>query len=97
MIGPGEIVPAKLKHRTAVVALILLSQALTAQNALAVTAEVARKCGALVDKVYPPRMPGNPAAGHVNGTSQDVENYFNKCVANGGKVPDGQAPNKETK
>jgi len=28
-----------------------------------------------------PRVPGNPAAGHLNGTSQDIENYFNKCVA----------------
>jgi hypothetical protein len=96
MIGPGGIVPAKLKHRTALVALIFLSQALTAQSALSITAEVAKKCGDLTDKAYPPRVPGNPAAGHLNGTSQDIENYFNKCVANGGKVPDGQAP-KETK
>ena len=88
--------PGQLKGRTALVALITLSQALTAQSALAVTAEVARTCGALADKAYPPRVPGNPAAGHLNGTSQDVENYFNKCLANGGKVPDGQAP-KETK
>ena len=96
MIGPGGIVDAKLEHRTALVALIFLSQALTAQSALAITAEVARTCGSLTDKAFPPRVPGNPAAGHLNGTSQDVENYFNKCVANGGKVSDGQAP-KETK
>ena len=88
--------PAELKHQTALVTLIFLLHALTAQSALAITAEVAKKCGDLTDKAYPPRVPGNPAAGHLNGTSQDVENYFNKCVANGGKVPDGQAP-KETK
>ena len=87
---------AKLKHWTALVALIFLSHALVAQSALAVTAEVARKCGALSDKAYPPRVPGNPAAGHLNGTSQDVQVYFNKCVANGGKAPDGQVP-KEAK
>jgi predicted extracellular nuclease len=81
-----------LKRRTTLVAIIILTHALTAQNALAITAEVARKCGELADKAYPPRVPGNPAAGHLNGTSQDVENYFNKCVANGGKAPDGQAP-----
>jgi hypothetical protein len=89
-------VAGPLKHRTALVALIILSLALTAHNALAITAEVARKCGYLADKAYPPRVPGNPAAGHLNGTSRDVQNYFNKCVANGGRVPDGQAP-KEAK
>jgi len=87
-------VAGQLKHRTALVALIILSLALTAQSASAITAEVARKCGALADKAYPPRVPGNPAAGHLNGTSVDVENYFNKCVANGGKASDGQAPPK---
>jgi len=89
-------VSAKLKRWTALVALIFLSHALMAQNALAVTAEIARKCGDLADKAYPPRVPGNPAAGHLNGTSQDVQDYFNKCVANGGRVPDRQAP-QETK
>ena len=89
--------PAKLKHyNTGLVALVVLSHALTAQSALAITAEVAKKCGDLADKAYPPRVPGNPAAGHLNGTSQDVQVYFTKCVANGGKAPDGQAP-KETK
>ena len=88
--------PAELKQQTALVTLIFLLHALTAQSALAITAEVAKQCEALTDKAYPPREPGNPAAGHLNGTSQDVENYFNKCVANGGKVPDRQAP-KETK
>jgi len=88
-------VPAKLKHRTALVALIFLLHALAAQSALAITAEVAKKCRDLTDKAYPPRVPGNPAAGHLNGTSKDVESYFNKCVANGGKVPDSEAP-KET-
>jgi len=85
-----------LKHPTALIALIFLLHTLTAQSALAITAEVARKCGALADLAYPPREPGNPAAGHLNGTSQDVRDYFNKCVIDGGKVPDGQAP-KETK
>lgn len=88
--------PTKLKNRTALVALIFLLHALTAQSTLAITAEVAKKCGDLTDKAYPPREPSNPAAGHLNGTSQDVKNYFNKCVANGGNVPDRQGP-KETK
>ena len=85
-------VTGKLKNRTALVALIFLSYALTVQSALAITADIAKKCGELTDKVYPPRVPGNPAAGRLNGTSQDVQGYFNKCVANGGKVPEDQAP-----
>jgi hypothetical protein len=89
-------VPAKLKHRTALVTLIFVLNALMAQSALAITAEVTKKCRDLTDKAYPPRLPGNPAAGHLNGTSQDVASYFNKCVANEGNVPDRQAP-KETK
>jgi hypothetical protein len=89
-------VPGQLKHRTTLVALIILSHALSAQTASAITAEIARKCGDLADKAYPPRVPGNPAAGHLNGTPREVQDYFNKCVANGGKVPDRQAP-KEAK
>lgn len=88
--------PAKLKHRIALVALIFLSDASTAQSALAITVELAKKCRALTAMAYPPRVPGNPAAGRLNGTSEDVRDYFDKCVANGGQVPNGQAP-KETK
>jgi hypothetical protein len=88
--------PAKLRHRTALIALIFLLHTLTAQSALAITVEVARKCGALADKAYPPRIPGNPAAGYLNGTSQDVRDYFTRCVAKEGKAPDAQAP-KEAK
>jgi hypothetical protein len=87
-------VPAKLKHRTALITLISLLHALMAQSALAITPEVAKKCGDLTAKAYPPRVPGNPAAGYLSGTSQDVRDYFNKCVARGGKVPDSQAPNQ---
>jgi len=89
-------VPTKLKHRTVLVTLIFVLQALMAQSALAITAEVAKKCGELTKKAYPPSVPSNPAAGHLNGTSQDVASYFKKCVTNGGNVPDSQAP-KETK
>ena len=53
-----------------------------------------RQCGTLTDTAYPLRVPGNPAAGRTIGSAQDVRNYFNKCVANGGNLP-GQAPEKE--
>ncbi|GLR91074.1 hypothetical protein GCM10007857_77900 [Bradyrhizobium iriomotense] len=67
------------------IALLLLS---AANPGRAVTAEVARKCSALMTKQFPPREPGNPAAGSAKGTGRDQQAFFNKCVANGGKVDD---------
>jgi hypothetical protein len=66
--------------------------ALLTGEALAISAEVAKKCNALTAKAFPPRQVGNPAAGPV-GTGLSVRDYFNKCVANGGNVDDGQGPN----
>jgi predicted alpha/beta-hydrolase family hydrolase len=83
-------VRAKLNYGTTLAALICLLS-LMGRDASAITAEVARKCGALTDKAYPLRVPGNPAAGRTHGTVRDVRNYFNKCVANGGEM-EGQAP-----
>jgi hypothetical protein len=57
-------------------------------GALAVSVEVAKKCDALTAKAFPPRVPGNPAAGSDKGTGLDVQNYYQKCVATGGKVGD---------
>jgi len=95
MIQPGDpTVPSKLKYGTVLVTLICISCLLTAQNACAVSVEVAKKCSALTDTAYPFRVPGNPAAGRPLGTAQDVRDYFNKCVANGGNVP-GQALERE--
>lgn len=89
MIALGDPpVLAKLKIGTAFLALICLSPALPTRSALAITAEVAKKCGALSEKAFPPRVVGNPAAGRQNGTIQDFRNYFNKCVASGGNPPD---------
>ena len=83
--------PPKLKYWT-FIGLICLGHLLMAPSASAVTADVARRCGALADKAYPLRVPGNPAAGRTNGTAQDVRAYFNKCVANGGNT--GEQPPK---
>jgi hypothetical protein len=65
----------------------------TTVGASALTAEVARKCDALVAQTFPPREPGNPAAGSLNGTAQVQREYFKKCVANGGTMKS----DKETK
>ena len=61
------------------------------RGASAVTVELAKKCDALTAKAFPPREPGNPAAGSVSGTGLAAQNYFGKCVANEGKVDGGPA------
>ena len=57
-------------------------------DADAITVEVARKCDALVAQTFPPREPGNPAAGSAKGSGYQEQAYFKKCVANGGRAPD---------
>jgi hypothetical protein len=69
-------------------ALVCMGLGLIPVSARAITAEVARKCNALTAKQFPPREPGNPAAGSAKGSGRDQNEFFNKCVANGGKVDD---------
>lgn len=51
------------------------------------TAEVAKKCEALRLQKYPPRVPGNPAAGSAAGDARAQQSYFNQCIVNGGNPP----------
>jgi hypothetical protein len=60
-------------------------------GASAITVEVARRCDALVAKAFPPREVGNPAAGSAKGSGLAQQDYFRKCVANGGNT-DPDAP-----
>jgi hypothetical protein len=68
------------------VASIGLAVGTMTNGASAETVEVAKKCAALTQQAYPPRVPGNPAAGSANGTGQAKQDYYKKCVANGGTV-----------
>jgi hypothetical protein len=77
-----------LRVGCAFLVLICIALGSTSNRAAAVTVEVARKCKALTDTAYPPREPGNPAAGRAKGTGRVLQDYFNKCVANGGKMDD---------
>ncbi len=70
------------------VALICLTVCATTSSASAVTVELARKCSALMAKAYPPRQPGNPAAGSAKGNGAEARTYYQKCLANNGKVDD---------
>jgi hypothetical protein len=81
-------VTTKVSYAIVLVASICVAN-LVMSGASAITVEVAKKCGNLANKAFPPRVPGNPAAGHANGTAGDFKKYFDNCVANGGNP---QAP-----
>ncbi|PDT72863.1 hypothetical protein CO675_33795 [Bradyrhizobium sp. C9] len=61
----------------------------------AVSAEVARKCNALIAKNFPPRQPGNPAAGSAKGNGQAERDDFKRCVDNEGNVDDDADKDKK--
>ena len=69
---------------------VALSFAATVHPASAITAELARKCEALVSTAFPPRQIGNPAAGSAKGNSKAQRDYYKKCVANDGKMDEEQ-------
>ena len=85
---------AHVKLGSSLVGLVCIAVGCMNDGASAVTAEVAKKCAALADKAYPPRVPGNPSAGLAEGTAQSKRDYFNKCVASGGNMDD-QVPKQE--
>jgi hypothetical protein len=73
--------------------LALIGAALVAapERASAISVEVAKKCNALLAKQFPPREPGNPAAGSAKGSGADQRAFFSKCVANNGNMEDKPA------
>ncbi|UFX46331.1 hypothetical protein HAP47_0006465 [Bradyrhizobium sp. 41S5] len=79
---------AEQKFKRAALAFSLVTPLLLPTETSAVTVEVARKCNALVAKNFPPRQPGNPAAGSAKGNGQAERDYFKKCVDSGGNVDD---------
>jgi hypothetical protein len=79
---------ANPKSRNQLALLVCIGVGSMTVSASAVTAEVAKKCDALTMKAFPPRVPGNPAAGTAKGTPRSVRSYFSKCVANGGNMND---------
>jgi hypothetical protein len=71
-----------------IVGLVLVFVAPTTNTARAISVDLGKKCDALTAKAFPPREPGNPAAGSTKGTGADQQAYFKKCVGNKGKMPD---------
>jgi hypothetical protein len=79
---------SNLKSISVGVALSSFAVVATVGSASAVTLELAKKCSALMAKAYPPREPGNPAAGSAKGNGAAEQTYYQKCLANNGKVDD---------
>ena len=75
-----------LTLRYALLWLACLACTPTADTASALTAEVAKKCNALLDQAFPPLVIGNPAAGR-KGTAKARQDFYRQCIANGGKMP----------
>jgi hypothetical protein len=82
---------ANLKFKVVLIGLVCMGVALMTDNASAISVEVAKKCSALTAQAFPPRVPGNPAAGSAKGSGQEQRDYYKKCVANEGKM---DAPKK---
>jgi hypothetical protein len=83
------------KSRAIVFASLVATLVLAPTAASAITADVAKKCNGLVAKAFPPRQPGNPAAGSAKGNAQAQRDYFRKCTDNGGNMDN--APDKSAK
>lgn len=71
---------------TVLLALVCFATGPLTGSASAITAELAKKCEALTAKAFPPRVPGNPAAGSLKGNGQAQRDFFNKCVENQGNM-----------
>jgi hypothetical protein len=67
-------------------ALLVAAAVFAPTAASAISADVAKRCNNLIARQFPPREPGNPAAGSANGTAQSQRAYFSKCIANGGNM-----------
>jgi len=77
---------ASLNSGTTVAVLVWIAVGSISGVASAATAEVAKKCEALTAKAYPPRVPGNPAAGSAKGTAQAERSYYRNCIAHSGSI-----------
>ncbi len=83
-----------LRLAAAGIAMTVIAEGPMMTSASAITVEVARKCDALVAKAFPPREVGNPAAGSAKGSGLAQQDYFRKCVANGGNTDDAPKQSK---
>ena len=79
---------ASLKLYLTRFAFVCIAIGLMSGSASAISVELAKKCNALTALAFPPRVPGNPAAGSAKGSGRQMQDYFRKCVENEGKMPE---------
>jgi len=79
---------AGLKSCLTRLALACIAIGLVSGSASAITVELAKKCNSLTALAFPPKVPGNPAAGSAKGSGKQMQDYFRKCVENEGKMPE---------
>ena len=79
---------ATLKTCLTRLAFVCIAIGLIPGSASAISVELAKKCNALTALAFPPRVPGNPAAGSEKGSGRQMQDYFKKCVENQGKMPE---------
>ncbi len=77
---------ANVKLWSALIALVWIFIGPMTNRASAETVEVTKKCNALTAKAFPPRVVGNPAAGSAKGGGKVRQDYYRKCLANGGNM-----------
>ena len=56
------------------------------QQATPLSVDLAKKCDELTARAFPPREPGNPAAGSAKGSGADIQKYHAQCIANNGQM-----------
>jgi hypothetical protein len=83
-ICPG--IFANLTFKSTLLWLVCIACSPLMNSASAVTAEVAKKCNALLDQAFPPLAIGNPAAGR-KGTAKAREDFHRQCIEKDGKMP----------
>ena len=77
---------ATLKFYLIRFAIVCIAIALLSDKVSAITVELAKKCNSLTALAFPPKVPGNPAAGSAKGSGKEMQHYFRKCVENEGKM-----------
>ena len=56
--------------------------------ASAASVDIIKRCEAQANNEFPLIEPGNPAAGSAKGNGPAAQTYYQKCLANNGKVED---------
>jgi hypothetical protein len=71
----------KLVKMLAALGIVLAASLTMSHPASALSAELAKKCRALMVEAYPPKV-----AGSIQGNAREERDYFRTCIARNGKM-----------